>query len=215
MEIKFKFCFLAILSVILSSCASPQSTLQEESETKEISKGATFSKSINDPADDCIGSQTGDVIECNKAVDIISVGIEQKNKIITVDIELAGNLPSVSELKEVESSVGIILPELYQYTIDIKIDGNWRTVLFGDMRADTKKSEGACGSIYIFKSNILGACKDSQVKFLINENKVQIVGPLNIPIDNFRITTLYEEPFLGKEGIFVDKDDIIDEVESS
>ena len=163
-------------------------------ETKEISEEVTFSKSINDPAEDCISVQSGKSIICDKGVDIIAANIEQKNGIATIDIELAGDIPSSKN----ELKIGELGAETYQYQVWIEMNGKWSSVLFGDV-TDTLGVSGGCGVSAI-------SCDDSQVTFSINGKKAKIIGPLKSEIAKFKIKTLYQSASL-------DKDDISDEAE--
>lgn len=149
---------------------------------KEIS---SFSKSLTDTSEDCEGGS------CKDAIDIISASLDYKKGSANVVIELKGEVPRASELKEIEDENSLTWPEIYQYVLSVKIDGEWVDVLFGDVRADTKESAGGCGPIYIIRDN-MGNCADSQVKFLTENNQVTISGPLNVEISDFRIKTLYE-----------------------
>jgi len=120
---------------------------------------------------------------------------------------LAENIPAVTELKEIEDENYIFWPEVYQYILSVKINNEWKDVLFGDLRADTKKSEGGCGAIYIVSQD-MGICDDSQVDFLVKGNQITIKGPLQPKITDFKIKTLYEAPSM-------EEDNILDVAESS
>jgi len=171
---------LFIIIGMFSGNDSPKET--PKIQDKEIK----FSKSITDPSGDCEGAL------CKKGIDIISASLNQKNGFATAIIELSGNIPSASELKEIkDEEYDLLWPEIYQYVVYAKINGEWIDILFGDIRADTKKAEGGCGTSYIVRKNI-GICDDSQVSFLIEGNKVTISGPLKPEIIAFRIGTLYE-----------------------
>jgi len=194
---------IIVLVVIgfIGSLFSPSETSEKKEPQAPVKEEIKFSGSITDSSGDCKSSQSGEPITCKGAVDITSSTLNQENGLATVIINLAGNVPSASELKE-----GDILAESYQYQLWVKSNGKWLSVLFGDVRADTKKSEGGCGASYFAGGNI-GSCDDSQVDFSIEGSKVTIKGPLQPKITNFRIKTLYESSSM-------DEDDIIDEVES-
>jgi len=169
-------------------------------------KEIKFLGSITDNLGDCRSSQSGESIQCRGAIDITSATLNQKSGFATAIIELSGNVPNASELKEIkDEKYGLLWPEIYQYQIWVKINGDWIDVLFGDLRADTKKAEGGCGASYIVRKNI-GTCDDSQVGFSVEGNKVTISGPLKPEITAFRIKTLYEAS--------VDEDSVTDVAES-
>jgi len=186
---------LFIMAIIVTGCST----------AKTIEKSKNLD--ANDAINDCVSSQSGETIACNAAVDIVSASIEQNNGIVDIEIELVGEVPPVNKLKEVEVFPNAFLPEIYQYEVWAEINGKWSSVLFGDRRADTKETEGGCGTSYLLDAT-LGSCQDSQVEFSINKNIVKIKGPLNVPISKFRVTTLYESGSL-------DKDNIIDTAESN
>lgn len=178
-----------------------QEIIQTNNQQDTPSEETEFSKFITDAKGDCESTP------CKEGIDIISASLNQKNGFATVIIELSGNVPSASELKEIkDEEYGLLWPEIYQYVIYVKVNGAWVDVLFGDVRADTKKAEGGCGVSYLVKKNI-GTCEDSQVSFLIEKNKVTISGPLKPEITAFRIKTLYEAS--------VDDDSVTDMAESN
>jgi hypothetical protein len=177
--------FILFILIGIFSGGDNSSTTNTKS-TQPIKEEIKFSKSITDANGDCDGTP------CKEGIDIISASLNQKNGFATAIIELSGNVPSASELKEIKDGThGLLWPEIYQYVVYVKINGEWVDVLFGDVRADTKKAEGGCGVSYLVKKNI-GTCDNSQVSFLIEKNKVTISGPLKPKITSFKIQTLYE-----------------------
>lgn len=183
---------LLISLILLAGCGeSPEITDKQELPEPSIS----FSKSINDASEDCISLQTSSSIKCDKAVDIISADINHKDEIITVEIELAGKVPS----SKYELETGELGAETYQYKIFIKKDGKWKSILFGDV-TDTLGISGGCGYSHP------DSCVDSQVDFSVNNNKVKIVGPLKSKIDKIKIETLYQPGSLDED----DMEDIVE-----
>jgi len=191
---------LVVIGFIGSLFSSPDNTQQNTNAQpqKEVIK---FSGSITDNLGDCESSQSGDSIQCKGAVDITSANLNQENGLATLTINVAENVPSANELKQ-----GDLLSESYQYQLWVKSNDKWLSVLFGDVRADTKKSEGGCGASY-FAGGDIGSCDDSQVDFSIEGNIITIKGPLQQKITNFRIKTLYQSASM-------DEDDITDVAES-
>ena len=191
---------LAAVGFIGSLFSSPDNTQQNTNAQpqKEVIK---FSGSITDNSGDCESSQSGNSIQCKGAVDITSVNLNQENGLATLTINVVENVPSANELKQ-----GDIISESYQYQLWVKSNDKWLSVLFGDVRADTKKSEGGCGASY-FAGGDIGSCDDSQVDFSIEDNIITIKGPLQQKITNFRIKTLYSSASM-------EEDDIIDVAES-
>jgi len=188
--------FLLFILIGIFSGGDNSSTTNTQPAKEEIK----FSGSITDNSGDCESSQSGNPIQCKGAVDITSATLIQENGLATVTINLAEDIPAVSELKEIEDENYIFWPEIYQYVLSVRINNEWKDVLFGDLRADTKKAEGGCGPIYIVDKNI-GSCDDSQVTFLVEGNKITIKGPLQPKITDFKIETLYEAPSMEEDNI--------------
>jgi len=176
---------LFILISIFNGGDDTSINVQEDIPSNIQEEVIKFSKSITDPSEDCEGAQ------CKEAIDIVSASLNHESGFSEVVIELNGNIPSASELKEIKDENDLTWPEIYQYVLSVSIDGKWIDVLFGDVRADTKESAGGCGAIYIVKKD-MGTCRDSQVAFSSEGNKVTISGPLKPQISDFRIKTLYE-----------------------
>lgn len=192
---------LIIIGFIGSLFDSSDTNTNSQATTTTQQEEIKFSDSLTDSEGDCESSQTGNPIQCNGAVDITSASLNQENGLATVSIVVAENVPSADELKQ-----GDILLESYQYQLWVKSNDKWLSVLFGDVRADTKKSEGGCGASYFAGGNI-GSCDDSQVDFSISGNTITIKGPLQQKITHFRIKTLYQSDSM-------DEDDIIDVAEN-
>lgn len=180
---------LIIVLILISGCGQEVEEQTEKGvETEKPSNEITFSKSLNDPTEDCISQQTSNPINCNKAIDIISANLKQENNKLTAEITLSGSLPKSSELKE-----GEILSESYEYSITMNFESKPKESWYGAIA-----KEGISGGcVYYTFDEICN--KDINVQII--GNKIILKGDLSNKIQSWEVKAIYGSSSLDEDDI--------------